>query len=177
MDSYRLWVGIGCKRDTPHVVITAAVRHVFMAYGLAETAIAAICTIDHKVSEVGLVEFCRDRQLPLQGFAAEALRAVVVPNPSAIASDTVGTPSVAEAAAILAYQEWTRTPATAASTVRHSSVVYLPRPSVTSTLLATPTPLLVPKQTFRLINQPGAVTLAVAGNSQCFSGWVQGFKV
>ncbi len=179
MDSYSLWVGIGCNRATPHIVITAAVRHVFVAYGLAEAAIAAICTIDHKVSEVGLVEFCRDRQLPLRGFSAEALRTVIVPNPSAIASDTVGTPSVAEAAAILAYQEWTcRTHAKAVSTVKHFSVgCHLPRPAIASTLLPTPTPLLVPKQIFRLINQPGAVTLAVAGDSQYFSGSVQGFKV
>lgn len=179
MDSYRLWVGIGCNRDTPHLLIAAAVRHVFVAYGLAETAIAAICTIDHKVSELGLVKFCLDRQLPLLGFSAEALRAVVVPNPSAIASDTVGTASVAEAAAILAYQECTcHTHTKAISTVQHFSAdCHLPRPPIAPTVLSKPTPILVPKQIFRLSNQPGTVTLAIAGDSQVFSGLVQDLKV
>lgn len=142
IDSYCLWVGIGCNRGTSQGVIAAAIAQVFVAYGLTEAAIAAIGTIDRKTSELGLVAFCRDRQLPLWGFSAAALGTVTVPNTSAIARAIVGTPSVAEAAALLAYQEGTQG------------------------LLASPRSLLVSKQIFRLSNQPGAVTLAVAGDSQ-----------
>ena len=180
--SCSLWVGIGCKRGTPHDTIAAALTHVFVAYGLVETAIAAIGTIDHKVSEVGLVEFCRDRQLPLLGFSAAALRAVTAPHPSAIAHRTVGTPSVAEAAAILAYQEWSQGAAAQSTSIASGasgtsgdsvacdgSIDAVPQ--VAS--LMPPHPLLISKQIFRLLDQPGAVTLAVAGDPQRLSGWVQ----
>jgi len=177
--SCSLWVGIGCKQGTPRDTIAAALTHVFVAYGLVETAIAAIGTIDHKVSEVGLVKFCRDRQLPLLGFSAAALRVVTVPHPSAIAHRTVGTSSVAEAAAILAYQEWsqgaTRQSASIASGASGASGAYdgsidaVPQ----AASLMPPHPLLISKQIFRLLDQPGAVTLAVAVDPQCLSGWVQ----
>lgn len=121
-------------------MIAAAVTQVFVTYGLAEAAIAAVATLDHKALDLGLVEFCRARQLPLWGFSAQTLSGVIVPHPTAIATSTVGTPSVAEAAAILAYQKGTQG------------------------LLAASRPLLVPKQIFRLPNRPGAVTLAVAGD-------------
>lgn len=173
IDSYSLWVGIGSTKGTPCSVITAAVAHVFTMCRLADSAIAAICTIDHKVSDPGLVEFCRDRQLPLRGFSAEALRAVIVPNPSAIASRTLGTPSVAEAAAMLAaHQEWVqRTPEKAISAACQPSLGCWPSrcASTKFTSLLPSTSLLIPKQIFRLSNQPGAVTLAVAGNPQWFS--------
>ncbi len=173
-------MGIGCKQGTPRGTIAAAVTHVFVAYGLRETAIAAIGTIDHKVSEVGLVEFCRDRQLPLRGFSAAALCAVAVPHPAAIAHRTVGTPSVAEAAAILAYQEWCQgasaqsaSIASRASGACDGSIDAIPQ----SASLMPPHPLLLSKQIFRLLGQPGAVTLAIAGDPQCLSGWVHGLKV
>ncbi len=183
--SCSVWVGIGCKRGTPRDTIAAALTHVFVAYGLVETAIAAIGTIDHKVSEVGLVEFCRDRQLPLLGFSAAALRAVMAPHPSAMAHRTVGTPSVAEAAAILAYQEWSQgesaqsasidsnaSGASGASDTCDGSIDAVP-PAAS---LMPPHPLLISKQIFRLLDQPAAVTLAVAGDPQCLSGWVHGLK-
>jgi len=174
--SCSLWVGIGCKQGTPRETIAAALTHVFVAYGLVETAIAAIGTIDHKVSEVGLVKFCRDRQLPLLGFSAAALRVVTVPHPSAIAHRTVGTPSVAEASAILAYQEWSQGAgaqsafiASGDSGACDGSIDAVPQ----AASLMPPHPLLISKQIFRLLDQPGAVTLAVAGDPQRLSGWVQ----
>lgn len=97
-----LWVGVGCERGTPQAVIAAAIAQTLATENLAEGAIAGIATIDRKADEVGLLEFCDARQLPLRCFEAEALRSVVVPNPSAIVAAEVETPSVAEAAALLA---------------------------------------------------------------------------
>src|SRR5207344_2790207 len=51
-----------------------------------------------KTSEPGLQAL----GVPLRGFAADALRVIPVPTPSAVVADAVGTPSVAEAAALLA---------------------------------------------------------------------------
>ena len=97
-----LWVGIGCERGTSKALIDWGISQVFQANHLAEAAIAGIATIDLKADEVGLVEFCRDRDLPLRCFSSENLRSISVPNPSEVVEAEVGTPSVSEAAAILA---------------------------------------------------------------------------
>jgi cobalt-precorrin 5A hydrolase/precorrin-3B C17-methyltransferase len=110
---------------------------------LAEAAIAGIATIDIKADEVGLLELCRDRNWPLRTFSAEVLRSVNVPNPSAVVDKEVGTPSVAEAAALVA-----------ANVVGVRHVV----------------PLRVAKQIFKLENQPGAVTVAIAQSEHEYTG-------
>ncbi|NJN88895.1 MAG: hypothetical protein HC881_24700 [Leptolyngbyaceae cyanobacterium SL_7_1] len=129
-----LWVGIGCERETPDVVINAAIQQVFQANSLAEAAIAGIATIDLKADEVGLLAVCADRHLPLRCFSAAELCSTSVPNPSAVVEAEVGTPSVAEAAALLASQPVSRVEGN----------------------------LLVAKQIVRLEGQRGAVTIAVA---------------
>jgi cobalt-precorrin 5A hydrolase/precorrin-3B C17-methyltransferase len=97
-----LWVGIGCERGTSRRLIETAIQEVCRAYHLAEGSIAGIATIDLKADEAGILELCQDRGWPLRCFSAEQLRSVAVPTPSAIVAAEVGTPSVAEAAAILA---------------------------------------------------------------------------
>ena len=139
-----LWVGIGCERGTSRQLIETAIQEVFQSNHLAENAIAGIATIDIKADEVGLVELCRDRNLPLQTFPAEFLRSVPVPNPSVVVDKEVGTPSVAEAAAIVA----------ANSNLGAQSLA----------------PLLVEKQIIRAENQSGAVTIAIAQSELEYTG-------
>ena len=139
-----LWVGIGCERGTSKQLIETAIQQTCRSHHLAEGAIAGLATIDIKADEVGLVELCRDRNLPLRTFPAEVLRSVNVPNPSAVVEKEVGTPSVAEAAALLA----------ANSFVGAQGVA----------------PLLVKKQIFKLEGQPGAVTVAIAQSEQEYTG-------
>jgi cobalamin biosynthesis protein CbiG len=133
LKSQVLWVGIGCQRGISSQLIDQAIKKVFQEYQLTDYAIAGFATIDAKASEVGLVEFCHLRNLPLKNFSAEILRTVLVPNPAKIVQETTGTPSVAEASAILAASEFTLE-----------------------------MKLLVPKQIFRLPGQSGAITIAVA---------------
>ncbi len=114
-----------------------------MLASLAVKAIAGIATIDIKADEVGLVELCRDRQWPLRTFPAEQLRSHKVPTPSQVVEQEVGTPSVAEAAALCAIE----------------SVVEKSERS-----------LLVPKKIFRLETEPGAVTIAVAVAESEYTG-------
>ncbi|MCL1473743.1 precorrin-3B C(17)-methyltransferase [Argonema antarcticum] len=97
-----LWVGIGCERGTPKQLIEKSIEQVFLANHLALGAIAGIATIDIKADEVGLVEICQENKWPLRTFLPEVLRSVTVPNPSAVVEAEVGTPSVAEAAALCA---------------------------------------------------------------------------
>nr|WP_293103293.1 precorrin-3B C(17)-methyltransferase [Moorena sp. SIOASIH] len=95
-----LWVGIGCERGTSKQLIEMAIRQTCERYGLSENAIAGIATIDRKADEVGIVQLCQERHWPLRTFPAEVLRSVTVPNPSDVVAAEVGTPSVAEAAAL-----------------------------------------------------------------------------
>ena len=138
-----LWVGIGCERGTAQALIEQAVSQVLRANHLAEAAIAGIATIDLKADEVGLVEFCRDRQLPLRCFPASDLKEITVPNPSPIVATEVGTPSVAEAAAILA-------------------ATFADQPPASPPHSSPPHPLRVTKQIVRHAGLAGAVTLAIA---------------
>ncbi|MGJ3250956.1 MAG: precorrin-3B C(17)-methyltransferase [Elainellaceae cyanobacterium] len=99
-----LWVGVGCERGTSRTVIETAVRDACASHQLAADAIAGIATLDLKADEQAILDLCRDRQWALRCFSADDLQAIPVPTPSAIVNQEVGTPSVAEASAILAAQ-------------------------------------------------------------------------
>jgi cobalt-precorrin 5A hydrolase / precorrin-3B C17-methyltransferase len=147
-----LWVGIGCERGTSQQLITQAIQHACSIGHLSEDAIAGIATIDLKADEVGLLELCQERNLPLRYYPAELLRSVAVPNPSLVVETEVGTPSVAEAAAILA----ARMQDTGSQESLASSEL--------------PTNLLVTKQIFRQTDLPGAVTVAISVSKSEFTG-------
>ncbi|MEH2433762.1 MAG: cobalamin biosynthesis protein [Nostoc sp.] len=140
-----LWVGIGCKRGTSWQLLDQAIEQIFRENQLFQSAIAGIATIDTKASEVGLIELCNLRNLPLKTFSAQILRSVCVPNPATITDHKVGTPSVAEAAAILAVIQTPLLTASPFTTIEALAVRFV-----------------IPKQIFQLKGQPGAVTLAVA---------------
>lgn len=97
-----LWVGVGCQRGTSKALIEFAIAQVFQAHNLPESSIAGLATIDTKANELGIVEFCRARQFALKIFSSDQLNSVSVLHPSTIVQSKINTPSVAEAAAILA---------------------------------------------------------------------------
>jgi cobalt-precorrin 5A hydrolase / precorrin-3B C17-methyltransferase len=97
-----LWVGIGCERGTSRELIETAIEETCQTYHLATEAIAGIASINLKIDEAGIIEFCQRRNLCLKTFTSEELKQVDVPTPSEVVQQEVGTPSVAEAAAILA---------------------------------------------------------------------------
>ena len=97
-----LWVGIGCERGTATELIETAIRETCQQYHLATEAIAGIASIDLKRDEVGILNVCQNLNLPFKTFAAAELQQVEVPTPSEMVRQEVGTPSVAEAAAMIA---------------------------------------------------------------------------
>jgi cobalamin biosynthesis protein CbiG len=139
------WVGIGCQKGTSRELIELAITEVFRENHLCESAIAGIATIDSKASEVGLLELCQTRDLPLKTFPSEILQNISVPNPSQIVSLEVGTTSVAEAAAIRASLDFS-----------HANFANLRAERINN--------LLISKQIFRSSNPnfQGTVTIAVA---------------
>ncbi|MEM6598131.1 MAG: cobalamin biosynthesis protein, partial [Cyanobacteria bacterium P01_C01_bin.69] len=97
-----LWVGVGCERDTDKALIELAIAKTCQENHLALGAIAGIATLDLKSDEAGLLELTQEKDWPLKCFTPEALKLIEVPTPSNVVEKEVGTPSVAEAAAIAA---------------------------------------------------------------------------
>jgi cobalt-precorrin 5A hydrolase/precorrin-3B C17-methyltransferase len=96
-----LVVGVGCSRGAPVEEILALVDATLADAGLASASVAALASIDLKADEAGLLEAAEQRGWPLRLFPAERLAEVQVPTPSEVVRAAVGTPSVAEAAALL----------------------------------------------------------------------------
>ncbi|MBF0144291.1 MAG: cobalamin biosynthesis protein [Magnetococcales bacterium] len=97
-----LAVGIGCDRDTPAASIRTALEEVLTAHFLSLADVVVLATIDLKADEPGLLALGHLLDRPWRHFPAASLATVTVPNPSATVMRHVGTPSVAEAAALLA---------------------------------------------------------------------------
>ena len=93
-----LVAGVGASTGAPAQAVSDLLEAALGGAGLARASLAEVATLDRKTTEPGL----RALGLPLRGFSADMLRAVPVPTPSAVVADAVGTPSVAEAAALLA---------------------------------------------------------------------------
>ncbi|MBF5001298.1 cobalamin biosynthesis protein [Nocardia sp. BSTN01] len=96
-------VGLGARPDPAAEAIVAAVREV-----VGEGAIRCLATIDRRAPEPGVVAAAAVFDVPVIGFGADELARVDVPHPGERAAVAVGTPSVAEAAALLAWLRWGR---------------------------------------------------------------------
>ena len=97
-----LWLGLGCERHTHPAVLEAVVEKSLASVHLAAAAVAGVASLDRKGDEPGLLALCQQRQWPLKVFTAAQLAAIPVPNGSPVVARQVGTPSVAEAAALAA---------------------------------------------------------------------------
>lgn len=99
-----LAVGAGCDRGASLAAVEEAMDQALAASHLDRKDVAAVATIQNKKDELCLLELTTKLGLPLTLFAAEQLARVQVPHPSEQVWRHVGTPSVAEAAALLAAQ-------------------------------------------------------------------------
>ncbi|MGP0026860.1 MAG: precorrin-3B C(17)-methyltransferase [Streptosporangiaceae bacterium] len=97
-----LVVGIGASRGVAAAEVAALIRQALADAGLSPRSVRLAATVDLKAGEAGLREAVRHRGWPLAVFPAAGLAAMPVPNPSETVRSAVGTPSVAEAAALLA---------------------------------------------------------------------------
>ncbi len=95
-------VGIGCNRGTSPDEITSALNALLETHRIHPKSLQAFGSIDLKADERGILDTASRFSRPLFFFSREALGAVDVPNPSGVVQKFVGTPSVAEPAAILA---------------------------------------------------------------------------
>lgn len=95
-----LVVGVGASRGASAREILHLVEQALAAAGLSAMSVHCLATVDVKAREPGIVESADSLGVPLVTHPAEALARVAVPNPSEVVRAEVGTPSVAEAAAL-----------------------------------------------------------------------------
>lgn len=98
----KVMVGLGCDRDASLRTLEDALDLALREAGLTLAAIAGLASIDKKQDEPALLALAEKHGWPLQFYPAEALARVPVPNPSEVVLKYMGTPAVAEAAALLA---------------------------------------------------------------------------
>ncbi|MFJ7042777.1 precorrin-3B C(17)-methyltransferase [Streptomyces sp. NPDC101112] len=96
-----LVVGVGASRGAPADEVLGLIEGALRDAGLSPRSLAELATVDAKADEPGLVEAAARLGVPLVTHSAEELAAVEVPNPSDAPLAAVGTPSVAEAAALV----------------------------------------------------------------------------
>lgn len=101
-----LVVGVGSARGVSTTAVATAISQLGHAEGLDLRAVRAFATIDLKADEQGILDavedhaFWADESPVLLTYPAAELSEMDVPNPSQVVLDEVGTPSVAEAAAL-----------------------------------------------------------------------------
>ncbi len=96
-----LLVGVGASRGVPVAEVLALVEGTLRDAGLSAEAVVALVTVEARAGEPGLVRAAERLGVPLVTRSAGELAGVAVPNPSGVALASVGTPSVAEAAALV----------------------------------------------------------------------------
>ncbi|GGT28401.1 precorrin-3B C(17)-methyltransferase [Streptomyces atratus] len=97
-----LAVGVGASKDAPVEEVLGLIRDALCEAGLSPLSIAELVTVDAKADEPGIVAAASQLGVPLRTYAADELARIEVPNPSGAPLAAVGTPSVAEAAALAA---------------------------------------------------------------------------
>ncbi len=97
-----LVLGLGASRGVSAHEVLRLVEATLAAHGLAVESVGSVATVDTKADEAGLLEAAATRGWQLRTYPPAELAAIPVPNPSEVVQAAVGTPSVAEAAALLA---------------------------------------------------------------------------
>lgn len=97
-----LALGLGCDRGAPEATLRQAVDEALIQAGAAWADVAAVASITLKADEAGLLALCYAEGWTPVFHALEVLAGVAVPNPSETVRRHTGTPSVSEAAALLA---------------------------------------------------------------------------
>lgn len=97
-----LAVGVGASRGAPVDEILGLIRDTLRGAGLSPSGVAELVTVDTKADEPGIVAAAAALGVPLRTYPAGELARIEVPGPSGAPLAAVGTPSVAEAAALAA---------------------------------------------------------------------------
>ncbi|MEU4482151.1 precorrin-3B C(17)-methyltransferase [Micromonospora sp. NPDC023966] len=95
-----LVAGVGSSRGVPAAEVADLLRRALADAGLSPASLRCLASVDLKADEAGIRAAAEAYGVPLQTWPAVELAAVDVPHPSEVVRAAVGTPSVAEAAAL-----------------------------------------------------------------------------
>ncbi|REE95723.1 precorrin-3B C(17)-methyltransferase [Thermomonospora umbrina] len=95
-----LVVGVGSARGVSAEEVGGLIDAALREAGLSPASVRCVATVDLKADEEGILAAARERGWDVVTHPASVLAAVDVPNPSETVRAEVGTPSVAEAAAL-----------------------------------------------------------------------------
>ena len=98
----KIALGLGCDRDTPLTTVRTAIDAAMAVCGATWPDVEAVASIDLKADEPALLQLAAEQGWGIRFYAAKDLAQVDVPNPSETVRKHTGTPSVSEAAALLA---------------------------------------------------------------------------
>ena len=102
MSTKPIALGLGCDRNTPLTTIAQAIDEALALCHATMSDIQAVASIDLKADEPALQQLAEQQSWHIHFYAAHELAKVEVPNPSETVRKHTGTPSVSEAAALLA---------------------------------------------------------------------------
>jgi cobalt-precorrin 5A hydrolase/precorrin-3B C17-methyltransferase len=97
-----LVIGVGASSGADSHRLASLVDQTLAGAGLAPESVGAIATLDRKAEEPAIVSLAERWGVEIRTFPAAQLADVDVPTPSSVVAAAVGTPSVSEAAALLA---------------------------------------------------------------------------
>jgi cobalt-precorrin 5A hydrolase/precorrin-3B C17-methyltransferase len=121
-------IGIGLSTNANFKQLLAFVEKTFHRANLSLKAVKSINTIDIRRDHPAIVELSHKLDIPINYYSSIQLASVNVPNPSKIVSDTVGTASVAEAAALINTNEHSKLLIDKAKTTNLTMAVSLIQP-------------------------------------------------
>ncbi len=98
----KIALGLGCDRGTPATTIARCIDEALAQAQATLADVQAVASIDLKADEIGLAEVAGANGWLIRFYPAAELAVVAVPNPSETVRKYTGTPSVSEAAALLA---------------------------------------------------------------------------
>lgn len=98
----KLVLGVGCRRHVSIEELEKALDEFLHRHGVERQELFMLASCDLKNNESGLLELTRRLGVKIKFFPQTELSQVPVPNPSARVREKIGSPSVAEAASLLA---------------------------------------------------------------------------
>ena len=98
----KIALGLGCDRNTPLATVKAAIDQALARCQASLDDVNAVASIDLKADEPALLQLAAEQGWNIRFYPAQELAQVDVPNPSETVRKHTGTPSVSEAAALLA---------------------------------------------------------------------------
>lgn len=95
-------LGVGCKKDTPAETVEKVVRKACDKLLIPSVSMELVTSIDLKKEEQGILEYCKERNLPFETYSAEQLKEVEGSfAESKFVEETTGVDNVCERSAIL----------------------------------------------------------------------------